>query len=207
MFTDTTVRAFLDQLASNAPTPGGGSVAALTGALGAGLISMVCNLTIGKEKFKDVEADVKEILAQSERLRSRLMELIDADVAAYGKLSAAYKLPRATDEEKKARTAAIQTALLDATAVPVSIAEACSQVIDLCTPAADKGNVGAVSDVGVAVLLAEAGLRSADLNVMINLSAIKDQTFVANTRARVDILRAGKSELKEKLVKEVEAKL
>ena len=207
MFTDTTVRAFLDQLASNAPTPGGGSVAALTGSLAAGLISMVCNLTIGKEKYKDVEPAVKDILARSEALRSQLMELIEADVAAYGKLSAAYKLPRASDDDKKARTAAIQAALLDATAVPVNIAEACSAVIDLCVPAAEKGNVGAISDIGVAVLLAEAGLRSADLNVMINLSAIKDQSFVAKTRAHVDSLRAGKSELKEKIVKEVEAKL
>lgn len=207
MFTEKSVAAFLDQLASNAPTPGGGSVAALTGALAAGLISMVCNLTIGKEKYKDVEEDVKEILAKSEALRARHMELIEADMAVYGKLTAAYKLPRGSDEEKKGRTAAIQAALLDATAVPVSIAEACVGVMELCEPAAEKGNVAAVSDVGVAVLLAEAALRSADLNVMINLSAIKNEAFVAKTRAHVDELLAGKAELKERIAKDVEAKL
>ena len=207
MFTEKTVAAFLDQLATNSPTPGGGSVAALTGALGAGLISMVCSLTLGKEKYKDVEADINGIFAQSEALRPKLQDLIEADVEAYGKLNSAYKLPRETDEQKKARTAAIQAALLIATDVPVSIAEACVGVIELCAPAAAKGNVQAVSDVGVAMLLAESGLRSANLNVMINLSAIKDQEHVAKIRAYVDGLLAGKAELKERIVQEVESKL
>ncbi len=207
MFVDKPISEFLDELASNAPTPGGGSVAALTGALGAGLVSMVCNLTIGQEKYKDVEDDIKALLSETEATRKRLMELIDGDVAAYGKLSAAYRLPRATDEEKQARTAAIQAALLDATSVPVQIAENCVKVIDLCTPATEKGNVGAVSDVGVAVLLAEAGLRSAWLNVLINLAAIKNEEFVAKTRKHMESLLAGKSELKEKIMKQVEEKL
>ena len=207
MFVDKPLSAFLDQLASNAPTPGGGSVAAVTGALGAGLVSMVCNLTIGKEKYKDVEVDVQGILARSEALRQKLTDLMQSDVEAYGKLAAAYKMPRASDEEKKARTSAVQEACITAANVPLAIAESCVEILDLCPPAAEKGNVGAVSDVGVAALLAEAGLRSAILNVQINLNVIKDQSYVEKTRARIQELLAGKADLKERIMQDVESKL
>ena len=198
---------FLEALASSAPTPGGGSVAALTGALGAGLISMVCNLTLGKEKYKDVEAEVARILEESEKLRRELMGLVEADMSVYGKLSSAYQLPRQTDDEKALRTAAIQAALVEATGVPLAIARSCSGVVDLCPPAARVGNVGAISDVGVAVLLGEAGLRSAALNVAINLKSLKDEAFVQATRREMDDLMAGKSELKELVYQDVMARL
>lgn len=194
---------FLDALASSAPTPGGGSVAALMGALGAGLISMVCNLTLGKEKYKDVEAEVAQLLTESEKLRQELMGLMEADMGVYGKLSAAYRLPKETEQDKALRTAAIQSALVEATGVPLSIASACAGVIDLCPTAARIGNLGAISDVGVAVLLGEAALRSAALNVAINLGALKDQAFVANTQQEMNDLLKDRSERKELVYQDV----
>jgi formiminotetrahydrofolate cyclodeaminase len=206
-YSQKTVAQFLDELASSAPAPGGGSGAAVAGALGAALASMVCNLTVGKPKYADVQEDIQNLLAQTETLRSRLTHLIEEDIAVYYKLSAGYKMPRDTDEQKAARTAAIQNTLRDATAVPMRIAEACVGVLELCTPIAEKGNVGAVSDAGVAALLAEAALRSAALNVLINLAAIKDSDFVARERAALDDLLDGKAELKEQIYSLVVSKL
>jgi formiminotetrahydrofolate cyclodeaminase len=207
MFTQEPLGKFLDDLASKAPAPGGGSVAALSGALGAALVSMVCNLTIGKEKYAAVEGDMQAILAQSEALRARSMELLEADVAAYSAVSAAGKMPRDTEEQKKARTAAMQKALVNATAVPMGVAEACVAILDLCPETAEKGNVNAVSDVGVAALMAEAGLRAAALNVLINLGLVKDENFVRQTRHQLNTLLEGKPQFKEQIYKDVEAKL
>lgn len=206
-FSHKTVAEFLDELASQAPVPGGGSGAALVGALGAALASMVCNLTVGKPRYADVQEDIQALLAQTEALRARLTALIDEDVAVYYRLSSAYKMPKDTEEQKAARTAAIQDILRDATKVPMQIAEACVEVLRLCKPIAEKGNVGAVSDAGVAALLAEAALRSAALNVLINLAAIKDAEFVARERAALDDLLFGKAQLKEDIYELVVSKL
>jgi len=206
-FVDKTVTQFLDELASRAPVPGGGSGAALGGALAAGLASMVCNLTIGKKKYADVQGDIQELLGKSEALRKQLMELLQADTEVYLKISTAYKMPRETDEEKAKRTEAIQAALVDATEVPMRIAHACVGILDICTPVAEKGNVGAVSDAGVAALLAEASLRSAALNVMINLAAIKDESFVSEKWDELNRLLDGSVQLKEDIVALVESKL
>jgi len=206
-FSQKTVAQFLDELASQAPVPGGGSGAALVGALGAALASMVCNLTVGKPKYADVQGEIQALLAQTEALRARLTALIDEDIAVYYRLSSAYKMPKETEEQKAARTAAIQDILRDATKVPMQIAEACVQVLQLCKPIAEKGNVGAVSDAGVAALLAEAALRSAALNVLINLAAIKDAEFVARERAALESLLAGKAEMKEEIYNLVVSKL
>lgn len=207
MFADKPIDQFLAQLASAAPTPGGGSVAALAGALAAGLESMVCHLTLGKEKYQAVQDDINQLLAETEKRRLKLMSLIEEDVEAYGHLAAAYKMARATDVEKQVRTQAIQEAVRGATLAPLGIAEVCAELIDLCPPLVEKGNTNAVSDVGVAVLLAEAALRSALLNVMINLPSIKDVEFANATRQRMTELTQGKAELKERVMKDVEAKL
>ena len=206
-FLDKSLTQFLDELASSAPVPGGGSTAALMGALGAALVSMVGNLTVGKKRYADVEADVQALLEQSEPLRNELADLLDADVQVYSDLSRAYKLPRETAEQKAARTAATQSALRAAEAVPMKIAAACVRVLDLCTPMAEKGNRNAVSDAGVAALLAEAALRSAALNVLINLGYIKDEAFVSREQAKLDQLLEGKSELKEQVYELVVGKL
>jgi methenyltetrahydrofolate cyclohydrolase len=205
--TDKPVTNFLDELASNAPAPGGGSVAALSGALGAALISMVCNLTLGKKGYDQVQGDVEDLLGQSEALRQELTGLLEADVAAYTAYSQAAKLPRETDEQKAERTRAVQAALVNATDVPMRIAEAAVKVMDLCMPTAEKGNKFAVSDAGVAVLMGEAALRSAALNVLINLGSIKDEAFVAQKRAHLDGLLAGKGAMRDEIYDYVEGRL
>lgn len=205
--TDKPVTGFLNELASNAPAPGGGSVAALSGALGAALISMVCNLTLGKKGYEAVQPDIATLLAQSEALRSKLTELLEADVAAYTAYSQTAKMPRDTEEQKAERTKAMQTALKNATMVPMGIAEVAVQVMDLCMPAAEKGNKWAVSDAGVAVLMAEASLRSAALNVLINLGTIHDRDFIAEKRAYLDGLLAGKGVMRDEIYDYVVSKL
>jgi len=206
-FLSKSVSGFLDELASSAPVPGGGSTAALTGALAAALVSMVGNLTVGKRRYADVEAEVQGLLVRSEALRCRLSQLLEADTQVYGVLSQAYQLPRETEEEKAARTAAIQAALKEAEAVPMQIAQGCVEVLDLCTPMAEKGNRLAVSDAGVAAVLAEAGLRSAALNVLINLAYITDGNFVVGERAKLDGLLEDKATLKEQVYELVIEKL
>ncbi len=205
--TDKAVTNFLDELASNAPAPGGGSVAALSGALGAALISMVCNLTLGKKGYEDVQGDIEDLLSQSEALRHELASLLEDDVAAYTGYSEAAKMPRTTDEEKAERAKAMQAALKVATDVPLRIAEAAVKVMDLCMPAAEKGNKWAVSDAGVAVLMAEAALRSAALNVLINLGTLKDQEFVADRRTKLESLLEGKGVMRDQIYDYVVSKL
>ena len=197
--TDKPVTNFLDELASNAPAPGGGSVAALSGALGAALISMVCNLTLGKKGYEEVQGDIDALLAQSEALRKEMADLLEDDVAAYTGYSKAAKMPRGTDEEKAERSIAMQEALKVATDVPLRIAEAAVKVMDLCMPAAEKGNKWAVSDAGVAVLMAEAALRSAALNVLINLGSLKDAEFAASRRAKLVALLEGKGVMRDEI--------
>jgi formiminotetrahydrofolate cyclodeaminase len=207
MLTEKPVNAFLDELASSAPAPGGGSAAALSSAIGAALVSMVANLTVGKKDYVQVQDDIQRLLGHSEALRRRCQELLEADVAAYTEVSQVYKMPRDTEEQKAARSAAMQEALKNATAVPMDLAGVSVEILKLCPEAAEKGNVRAVSDVGVAALMAEAGLRAAALNVLINLGCIKDEAFVGRERLRLHALLAGTAELKERILKQVEAKL
>ena len=207
MLSEKPVTTFLDELASSAPAPGGGSAAALAAAIGAALVSMVANLTVGKKKYADVQDDIQRILSQSEALRHKCLELLESDVAAYTEVSVAYKMPRDTEEQKEARSAAIQKALKGATAVPMELAEACVEILNLCPESADKGNVRAVSDVGVGALMAEAALRAAALNVLINLGSIKDEAFVQKEHVRLNVLLDGKALRKEEIMKDVEGKL
>lgn len=185
-----TIGKFLDELASSAPTPGGGGAAALSGAMGAALVSMVCNLTIGKKNYEAVSEDLKKTLARAEALREELTKGIDEDVVAFNTLMGAYGLPKATDEEKAARSAAIQEALKAATLAPLATCKVCYEVIALSKEAADKGNLGVISDAGVAVLAANAGLRSCALNVFINAKSIKDRVFAETQLAEVNALIA-----------------
>jgi formiminotetrahydrofolate cyclodeaminase len=205
--TDKPVTAFLDELASDAPAPGGGSVAALSGALGAALVSMVCNLTLDKKGYEDVQGEIKDLLAQSEALREKLTSLLEEDIKAYTGYSKAAKMHRGTEEEKAERQAVMQAALKVATDVPLTIAETAVKVMDLCMPAAEKGNKWAVSDAGVAVLMAEAALRSAALNVLINLGTLKDAEFVADRRAKLDSLLEGKGIMRDEIYDYVASKL
>lgn len=207
MYSDKTVSEFLVELASGSPTPGGGSAAALSGATGAALVSMVCNLTIGREKYREADEEMRQILARADSLRAELLSSIDADISAYGGLSAAMKLPRATDEDKRARTEAVQRALVAATKAPLEIARLCREVMSLCKPAAERGNVNAVSDAGVGVVAAEAGLRGAALNVQINLGSLKDADFGGQVRSALDGYLEGSAALKEEVLAIVVNKL
>jgi methenyltetrahydrofolate cyclohydrolase len=190
MYMDQSIRHFLDKLASKSPEPGGGSVAALTGALGAGLVSMVCSLTLGKEKYKDVQPQIETLIKESEQLRLEMQDLIQKDTEAYGALSEVYKMPKATDAEKAARSAKMQEALKKACQVPFEIGLKSLEVAKLSRRAADIGTVLAVSDAGVAVLLAQACAQSAALNVKINVNSIKDDAYNKDVWTRMqDVLQ------------------
>lgn len=186
MYIEQPLRHFMDKLASKSPEPGGGSVAALVGALGAALVSMVANLTLGKEKYKDVQPQIEQLLKESEKLRSEMQDLIQKDTEVYGGLSEVYKMPKNTDAEKAARTAKMQDALKKACQVPFEIGLKSLEVARLAQRAAEIGNVAAVSDAGVAVLLAQACAQSAALNVKINVNSIKDDEYNKETWSKME---------------------
>ena len=171
------IEIFLQELASKQATPGGGSAAAVMGAQSAALTSMVCNLTIGKPKYSEVEQDMQALLKKSEALRLSLTDMIKADVDVFDKLMACYGLPKKSDEEKAARSSQIQAILKQATIVPLDCAKACAQAIQLSKVAAEKGNLGVISDAGVAAMAGYAALKSAALNVYINTASLKDKDF------------------------------
>jgi formiminotetrahydrofolate cyclodeaminase len=173
-----TLNAFLEELASSSPAPGGGSVAALAGALGAALIAMVCNLTIGKKKYAAVEPEMKKILAQAGQLQERLTTLIDTDTAAFNKVIEAFGLPKETDPQKALRAAAIREATKEATLVPLQVMKQCIDALALARHVAVAGNVNSISDAGVAALMLQAAAESAGLNVQINLNGLNDLEFV-----------------------------
>ena len=178
MLTENTVTKFLNELASNSPAPGGGSVAALSAALGSALTSMVCNLTIGKKKYADAESELKHVLLQSEALRTTFTSLVEKDTLAFNKVMEAFGLPKETDEQKALRSAAIEASTKEAALVPL---EAMKHVIDalaLAKVVAEKGNANSVSDAGVSALMLHAAAEGAALNVQINLGGIKDTDFV-----------------------------
>ena len=195
---DTAIEPFLDALASNAATPGGGSAAAILGAMGAALVSMVCNLTIGKKKYVEVEGEMKDVLAKAEDLRHRLTGMIQDDVRAFDTVMGAYGMPKETDAEKASRGEAIQEALKLATDVPIACCRVAREVIDLALVVSEKGNLNVISDAGVGVLAANAALRSAALNVFINAKMISDKSFVDAKLKELDGLLAGAEALTEK---------
>ena len=188
MTKNNTIAKFLDELASEQPTPGGGGAAAVMGAVGAALVSMVANLTIGKKNYEAFDEELKEARAKAEALRAELTAAINEDVDAFNAVMGAYGLPREGDEQKAARAAAIQAALKQATDAPLRAVKACHEVIKLSAVVADKGNVNVISDAGVAALAANAGLRSAALNVYINAKSIKDREFAEIRLGEVNAL-------------------
>jgi len=207
MLIDKKINNFLDELASNSPTPGGGSVAALAGALGAALISMIGNLTVGKKKYEDVEEDIKKIISSSEKLRYELSELIEDDVKVFNNFMATYKMLKETEDEKKVRAEKIQESLIEAAKVPLKVAYKCLDILSLSKEVAEKGNINVVSDVGVAVLMAEAALESAILNVKINLRMIKDEKVRTELSSSIKEILLKEKGQKEKVLEIVEQKI
>ncbi len=207
MLIDKKVSNFLDELASNSPTPGGGSVAALAGALGAALISMVGNLTVGKKKYEDVEEDIKKIISSSEKLRYEFSQLIEEDVKVFNNFMSTYKMPKETEDEKKVRAEKIQESLIEAAKVPLKVAYKCLDILSLSKEVAEKGNINVVSDAGVAVLMAEAALESAILNVKINLRMINNEKVRAELSSSIKEILLKEKGQKEKVLEIVGEKI
>lgn len=185
LFEKMAVDAFLDELASDSPAPGGGSVAALCASLGGALVSMVANLTIGKEKYKDNWAEMEKVLAASEALRAKFIDLMNKDTESFNIFMKAMKMPRTTEEEKAVRKEAMSEASKAATEIPLLTVEACVELSELAFKAAKFGNTSAVSDGGCAALMAEAAGKSAAYNVRINLPGVTDEAFKVNCRTRM----------------------
>ncbi len=174
MYLDKPLQTYLDDLASEQATPGGGSAAALSGAMGSALACMVSHLTLGKADYAAVHAEISAILQDSERLRTRFQQLMQADIAAYGRLSACFKMPRSSSEEKAARSTAIQERLVEAALVPLEVAECAAELVQHCERIAHIGNANVLSDIATGAMLAASAGTGASWMVRTNLRAMKD---------------------------------
>jgi formiminotetrahydrofolate cyclodeaminase len=190
-----TVEDFLDALASDSPTPGGGAVAAVAGAAGAALIAMVCRLTIDKKGYEDAWERCRAILPEAEDARAAFLELADRDASAFDDVMAAFKLPKGTAEEKAARSIAIQRGYETAAAVPLEIAQRAVAAMRLARDVTEIGNAHAASDGASAAQMLSAAARCAILNVEINAAALKDGAKMATLRAEVNALHERAAEL------------
>lgn len=179
---------FVATTASNEPVPGGGSIAALSGALAAALAEMVANLTIGKKKYVEVDSEMRGIVEALEVKRQELIELIDKDASSFDGVMKAFKLPKETDEEKAARTKAIQDETKYAASVPLQTAKIAYSIMEYSQVVVEKGNTNAVTDGAVSAMMARTAVLSALMNVKINLGSIKDETFVAEMTKEVNEL-------------------
>jgi len=182
------VEEFTRVLGSNSPAPGGGSVAALSGSLGASLVLMVCNLSIGKKDYEAFQVELVEALNQAQILSDSLLERVDLDTEAFNSVMAAFKMAKQTEDEKKARSEAIQTGFKQAVQSPLGIARECLEVLRLTKNLLGKSNSSALSDLGVASLQAYAGLEGAITNVKINIPSIRDENFTTDTSREISAL-------------------
>lgn len=189
---DLTVKEFAQVLGSDAPAPGGGSAAALSAVNGISLTKMVCELTLGKKKYAEFEKEIAAVHQEATSLQELLLEAIDRDTEAFNVVSAVFDMPKETDEDKAARREAMQKALKGATLSPFSMMELMMRALEVTKGAIGKSNTNAASDLGVAALNLKAGLQGAWLNVLINLSGIKDESFVDGYRMKgQDLLNKG----------------
>lgn len=211
MFIEKSLQDYVAEVKSGAPTPGGGSVSALAGSLGAALTSMVGNLTIGKKVYEDLEDSIKTEMENAfnklQESIKRLNHIVDEDTKAFDGVMEAFKMPKETEEEKEKRSAAIQEGYKTALEVPLKCAEECYKVLELQNVFAHHGNVNAITDVGVGALLAATGLEGAILNVKINLLSIKDETYKKEIEDKANKLLEDGNKLKEELMKTVYKRL
>ena len=187
---ELTTAGFTDLLASDAPAPGGGSAAALEGALGAALTAMVCSLTVGKKKYAEHEELARSVQAKANDLQARFVDVIDRDTEAFNVVSAAFGMPKATDEETAARSAAIQEGLKGCTKTPFEMMELAVETLELTASVLGKSNDSAASDLGVSALSLRAAIQGAWLNVLINIGSLKDTVLAEDYRARGEALLA-----------------
>jgi len=204
---DSSLRQVLEASASDAPTPGGGSVSAIVGSFGVAMVSMVGNLTVGKTKYQDVEPQVKVILEKTNKLMSRLEELVAEDIKVFGQFMDVLKLPKDTEEQKAERARLMQEALKGATDTPMEIARVCLEGLELAEELSTIGNKGAISDVGVAAYVAEAALNSVLLSVDINIPSIKDAEYVDKIQTEKYALIVKAAQLREKAVAQVRERM
>jgi formiminotetrahydrofolate cyclodeaminase len=181
---EMTVTQFADVLASDAPAPGGGSTAALAGALGAALTAMVCRLTEGRKKYEEFEAHVLEVKEKATALQAKFIDVMDRDTEAFMVISNAYGMPKATDEEKAARSAAIQAGLVKSTETPMEMMELSAETIALTESLLGKFNTASASDLGVGALTLRTAVQGAWLNVLINIGSLMDKELAENYRAK-----------------------
>lgn len=198
---DLTVEQFVDVTASDAPAPGGGSVAALAGGLGAALAEMVANLTIGKAKYAEAEDEMKAVVAEASEIRMELISAIQKDTESFTLYMAALKLPKETEEEKAVRREAMQNGLKEAAKVPLAVAKTAAKIFPIAKIVVEKGNTNAVTDGLVAAMMARTAVLSALLNVKINLGSIKDEAFVAEMAAEVAQLEKNVIESEQEILK------
>jgi len=199
MLMQMTVRDFVSLLSSDAPAPGGGSVAALNGVLGAALIAMVCRLSIGRKEFDQYEDELLSVLEQAENIRSELSGLVDRDTEAFNQVMNAFKMPKTTGQEKAARNYAIQDAFRVATEVPLEVARHCCSLLELSMNLFQKSNSNTVSDLGVAAQCSYGGTIGALMNVKINIPTIKNKEYLSKLVDKTLQIQSKAASLKTKM--------
>ena len=203
MHADRTLREFTDELASNAPVPGGGGAAALVGAVGIALGDMVGELTTGKKKYADVEEDIQRLMAEAKAVKDEFIRLIDADAEAFAPLAKAYGIPKDDPERDKI----MEEALKNGAAVPMDIMRTCGKALDIIGEFAEKGSRLAISDAGCAAACCKAAIRAASLNVFINTKSMKDRDFADQLNAEADELLAKYNQLADEIFDSVADRL
>ena len=204
---EVSLKEFIDTTASDSPTPGGGSVSAVVGALGSALVQMVGNLTVGKEKYKDVEGEVKELLDKSSKIMNELKELTRKDIEHFDAFIKALSMPKDTEEQKQKRSEAIQKTLKEAANTPLSVARLGVEMLLVANRMAEIGSKMVISDAGVAAHLIEASIHSALITVDSNLVLIKDEKFVNNVDKEKKELQEKAVHLREKTVEAMRKKM
>lgn len=207
MLTELTVKDFLNKVAGSDPVPGGGSIAALNGAIASALAAMVANLTIGKKNYADCEELMKQIAERAAGLKEEFVADVDRDSEAYDRVFACFKMPKATDEEKAARSAAIQEATKFAAQVPMEVARRAYGLMDTIAQVARKGNQNAVTDACVAMMAARSAVLAALMNVRINLGSLKDKEFALAMQAEADGLEQQALAKEKELLDEINCTL
>jgi formiminotetrahydrofolate cyclodeaminase len=204
---DDSVRNYLDEISSSSPTPGGGNVSAFSGVLASSLGIMVCNLTIGKKKYADVEEEIKDIKFELSLAKEEFLNLAEKDNQAFDKVMKAFKLPKDTDEQKKVRTESIEAATLEAAEAPAEVLKYCGKIVQLFQTLAEKGNQNSVSDVGVAAALISTAAEGAYLNVLINCSSLSNQTVAREILKKNVIILSEVKKSGEEISEAIKSKL
>ena len=203
MFVDKTITEFMNELASNAPVPGGGGASALIGAVGVSLGDMVGELTTGKKKYADVEEDIQRLMRDAKEVKDEFLRLIDADAEAFAPLARAYGIPK----DEPGRDEIMEEALKNGAALPMDIMRTCGRALDIIEEFAEKGSRLAVSDAGCAAASCKAAMQAASLNVFINTKSMKDRSHAEALNAEADQLLARYNELADKIFDSVAGKL